>query len=230
VDNDRFQAAAPQAVLDAKAWRRELGIAEEAMVVLFAGKLETKKRPMDLLVAFNAARESMAVGGAILPALLFVGSGEWEKRLRAEAGVHIGKTVFFAPFQNQSQMPRVYAAAELLVLPSCTESETWGLAVNEAMNLGKPALVSSHVGCGPDLVQPHETGWVFEAGDVESLKDSLVRALRLGRDGLEDLGRKARARVDGYAYGVATSQLVAILRKGRTPSDPPKALTKESNA
>ncbi len=85
--------------------------------------------------------------------------------------------VYFAGFQNQSQMPRTYAAGDLLVLPSHGGGETWGLCVNEAMCLGRPAIVSNHVGCGPDLIRPGETGWVFEAGRVDALAAALPARL-----------------------------------------------------
>ena len=63
----------------------------------------------------------------------------------------------------------------LLVLPS--QNETWGLVVNEAMNLSCPVLVSDHVGCWPDLVIPDYTGWVFPTGNVKALHDYLLKAI-----------------------------------------------------
>jgi glycosyltransferase involved in cell wall biosynthesis len=182
VDNARFQATAAQAEIQAIEWRRELGIPADITVVLFAGKFEEKKRPLDLLEAFSALmvvaggakslgfgdslhvgpevteiikREEQGVketGEASLPpplprsmphaetpprhcVLLFVGSGPLETELRKRAGAALGQSVFFAPFQNQTAMPKVYASGDLLVLPSHGRGETWGLAVNEAMNL-----------------------------------------------------------------------------------------------
>ena len=58
----------------------------------------------------------------------------------------------FLPFANQSEMPARYLLADLFVLPSLGNSETWGLAVNEAMHMGVPCLVSDLVGCQQDLV------------------------------------------------------------------------------
>ena len=278
VDNGRFQAAAAQAEIDAAEWKRELDIPTGATVVLFAGKFEDVKRPLDLLTAFlgreqNSGRalanlenpsEALAgmaegkagdrgqgaegerdersevkgqrseirdtnaeVGASDLrlltsvlrppPAvLLFVGSGPLESALREAAGQELGRTVFFAPFQNQSAMPRVYAAGDLLVLSSM--SETWGLVVNEAMNLARPAIVSSHVGCGPDLILPGETGWIFPAGDVDALKQTLAEALS-DPARLKRMGECARTHIANYSYDRATQAVVEVLR-GYAPVSP----------
>ncbi len=241
VDNARFHAAAAQAEIDAANWKRELGIPVDSTVVLFAGKFEDKKRPLDLLEAFLGRGQSAEGKGQSVerekalrtsaascplspdsltlrsapcplppPALLFVGSGPLESALREAAGQELGRTVFFAPFQNQSAMPKVYATGDLLVLPSHGRGETWGLAVNEAMNLGRPAIVSSHVGCGPDLILPGETGWMFPAGDVNALRQTLVEALT-DPARLKQMGERARTHIAHYSYNRATAALCEVL-------------------
>jgi len=202
VDNDRFLSDADATNAAARAWRQELGIAPEKAVVLFAGKFEEKKRPLDLLTAFKRARVADA-------ALLFVGNGQLEEALRREAaGV---PNVYFAPFQNQSLMPRTYAAADLVALPSFGPSETWGLCVNEAQCLARPVIVSSHVGCWRDLVEPGQTGFVFPAGDVAALSECLREALA-DRDRLPALGEAGRERIRGYSYEQATRGLLDALK------------------
>lgn len=220
VDNKRFQDAAPQAVQEAAEWRRQIGIPEDSPVVLFAGKFEDKKRPLDLVAAFATAQQRLRQAGGPAPALLLVGSGGLEDRLRAVAGNQLQRTVFVAPFQNQSRMPCVYAACDVFVLPSYGAEETWGLAVNEAMNLDKPVIVSSHVGCGPDLVRPGENGWIFPAGDTNALADSLFDAIAMDGRLRAKMGAAARRRVSAYSYEAATagllralSALIAHLRK-----------------
>ena len=209
VDNDRFQNAALAAERASASWKRELGIPAEAQVILFAGKFEEKKRPLDLLTAFLSFSRSLPSG--LSPVLLFVGSGVLEDEMQKSAGDETGRTVVFAPFQNQTEMPKVYAAGDLLVLPSYGHGETWGLAVNEAMNLGKPAIVSSHVGCGPDLIIPGETGWIFPADDVNALRDTLAEALS-EPDRLQQMGRNARQHIANYSYERATAALLKIVK------------------
>ena len=65
--------------------------------------------------------------------------------------------------------------ADLFVLPSL--KETWGLAINEAMCMSRPVVVSSTVGCGPDLVEQNENGMIFNAGDEPALSNCLRTAL-----------------------------------------------------
>ncbi len=209
VDNARFQGEARETASAAATWRAQAGIPPQARVVLFAGKLEPKKAPELLLRAF-LARHPTAQPHTPHEVLLFVGSGVLEGSLTALAGDRIGHDIIFVPFQNQSVMPAVYAASDLLVLPSQSNGETWGLVVNEMMNLARPVIVSDLVGCGPDLVTPGQTGWVFPSGDINALGAALHDALsdpaRCTR-----MGEAALARINRYSYPVATQALLLVL-------------------
>lgn len=201
VDNDRFMAEAAPATAAAAEWKRSLGIPAGHRVILFAGKFEAKKRPLDLVAAFKTA-------GLAQTTLLLVGNGNLETQLRqASAG---RADIVFVPFQNQSQMPRTYAAGDVLVLPSFGRGETWGLAVNEAMCLSRPVIVSSHVGCAADLVRPGENGLVFPAGDVPALTQALQRAL--AQPGLlQQWGSRSLALIQNYDYAHAAAGLQSAL-------------------
>ena len=205
VDNARFQAAAPEAEAHARAWRQELGIPAAAPVVLFAGKFEAKKRPLDLLEAFAALRHPAAV-------LVFVGAGPLQELLQRQAADLPPGRVRILGFQNQRAMPRVYALGDLLVLPSLGHGETWGLCVNEAMNLARPVIVSSHVGCGPDLVLPGRTGWVVPAGDVPALTAVLAEALAHPEQ-LQRMGAAARAHINQFSYTQTSAGLQQALHQ-----------------
>ena len=230
---------------ESRGLRAELGIPEDELVFLFAGKLEEKKQPGQLLEAFLAADLPKAT-------LLFVGSGELEsalkeraeidqetKRLRDEGtlmGQEVGdrtqdkaaedcklhtansrENVVFLEFQNQSRMPAVYGTGDVLVLPSKGRYETWGLAVNEAACCGLPAIVSSHVGCGPDLIENGATGWVFEAGDIVALQRALETAAA-NHERLAAMGAALRQRVmRDYSYANATEALLARVRLSTAP-------------
>jgi glycosyltransferase involved in cell wall biosynthesis len=110
-------------------------------------------------------------------------------------------------------MPARYRLADVFVLPSKGVYETWGLAVNEAMHMGVPCLVSDRVGCQADLVTEGETGWVFQVGEPDGLAQALGRALRdLGTPGRRAEIRAAVARrIAGYTYAQTTQGLLAAL-------------------
>ncbi|BDA71459.1 glycosyl transferase group 1 [Calothrix sp. PCC 7716] len=201
VENERFLASTENATYQAKAWKQELGIPDDHAVILFAGKFETKKRPLDLLNAFLQANIKDV-------SLLFVGAGSLVQDLKQVAFGN--SNIYFAPFQNQSWMPRTYAIADLLVLPSYGKGETWGLVVNEAMCLACPVIVSSHVGCAQDLVHPHRNGLIFSAGNVSALADSVKEALS-DRQRLKAWGKESSQIISNYSYVQATQGLLGAL-------------------
>jgi glycosyltransferase involved in cell wall biosynthesis len=207
VENERFYSQADEAAIQAAEWKRRIGIPEGDLVILFAGKLEPKKRPLDLLHAFQAAR----LNGV---SLFFVGGGPLEQEVKAAAAGN--DKVFFASFQNQTLMPRTYAAGDLFVLPSYGTSETWGLAVNEAMCMSRPIIVSDHVGCARDLVVPEENGLIFPAGDVAALTRCLHNALS-NRERLRKWGERSRDMIDQYSYRQTTEGLIEAMRRVAAP-------------
>ena len=190
--------------------RARLGLAPGTQVVLFAGKLLPAKQPRELLRAFLAADRPGT-------ALVFVGEGEEKAALEEEARSARPGSVHFLPFANQTEMPSRYLLADLFVLPSRGCYETWGLAVNEAMHLGVPALVSDRVGCQRDLVTDGETGWVFRLGAEGELALKLTAALdALARPGGRERFRSAALeRIAGYTYRQTTAGLLAALAQLR---------------
>ncbi|HTX64331.1 MAG TPA: glycosyltransferase [Opitutaceae bacterium] len=201
VDHGLFDPTRADHQEAARRLRTHLGLAADRRVVLFAGKLLPRKQPRALLEAFLAAPRPDTT-------LVFVGDGEEKPGLESRAAQARGADVRFLPFANQSAMPGHYLLADLFVLPSVGGSETWGLAVNEAMHLGVPCLVSDVVGCQRDLVTDGETGWVFRAGDQGHLAQKLATALEaLAPDAAGIKGRVAR-RIAGYTYVQATDGLL----------------------
>lgn len=207
IDTERFGAEA--AHTEPGAWRRRHGLPEDQTVVLFVGKLVDRKRPQDL-------QEAVQKLGRKEVTLVFAGSGELEPELRSRNG---GESLFLG-WQNQTELPACYAAADLLVLPSAGPSETWGLVVNEAMACGTACAVSEHVGCARDLIRQGKTGWTFPARNPSALASVLEKATR-DRANLAAIGLEARRHLlSGSTYAHATAGLldaVAAVRKRRSP-------------
>src|SRR5208283_4338459 len=208
VNAELFNRDDPGHIAQAQRVRSELGLKPTTRVVLFAGKLVEAKQPVELLQAFLDARLEDA-------AIVFVGDGPERDRLRALAAGRAGAAgappVRFLPFANQSEMPSRYLLADLFALPSRGSYETWGLAVNEAMHMGIPCLVSDRVGCQRDLVTPGQTGWVFRSDSAEDLSGQLAAALAAVADpaAAERLRRNVSARIAGFTYANAARGLLS---------------------
>lgn len=194
VDNDFFQQRAALARRKRQALRNSLGLQSGRPIIVFAGKLQEHKGPMDLLEAY--VRLSPDLRTEPHPYLLFAGSGPQQAQLEQRAQ-HTGfSSIRFLGFQNQTQLPALFDLCDLFVLPS--RREPWGLVVNEAMNAGKAVVVSDVSGCAPDLVS-EDNGWLFRAGDVDSLHGVLSTALRDVKR-LERMGKCSLDRISRYSY------------------------------
>lgn len=194
IDVGRFAGDADRLEGEARQWRRALDIAADCGVLLYAGKFELRKRPMELMRAFASAKVQNAV-------LLMVGDGELGEEVRRMAAADPLRFRVL-PFQNQSRMPVVYRMGDLFVLPSA-HGETWGLAVNEAMACGRPVLVSSRVGCAVDLVRV-SCGAVFRADDWPAMSGAVSRLLR-DPERLRHMGRAAARRAERFSIDATAS-------------------------
>lgn len=212
VDSDRFMPTV-ESERTAASIRSKLGISSGTRVLLYAGKLIQGKQPRELLQAFVKVDVPST-------ALLFVGSGAEQASLHEIAQTSKRRNVYFLPFANQSEMPSIYQIGDIFALPSRGLYETWGLAVNEAMHMGLPALVSDRVGCQQDLVEDEVTGWVFKATDTQHLEQQLRRALTADLIGLKP---RVRERIEQYSYTQSTlglEQAIAALSVQNAGSHP----------
>jgi glycosyltransferase involved in cell wall biosynthesis len=146
--------------------REKYGFAGSEVIALYVGRLVPCKGINCLLNAFQQAvqRHSSL-------RLLVVGDGELRDNVRAaalscRAVVPTGRLC-------GNDLLDVYAIADFLVVPSLSES--WGLAINEAMAAGIPIIASDCVGCVDDLIPNNQTGFVVPADDSGSLCDAICR-------------------------------------------------------
>jgi glycosyltransferase involved in cell wall biosynthesis len=162
VDNRRFINNAVTFRQKADEERSKLGIADDAIVFLYAGKFYDIKNLTLLIKVFRQVKEEKC-------RLLLYGSGLLETELQQLA--KDDERIIFQPFQNQMAMPWVYRTGDVFVLPS--KSETWGLGVNEAMACGLPAIVSANCGCAPELIIEGKTGFIFQTNSETDLLEQL---------------------------------------------------------
>jgi glycosyltransferase involved in cell wall biosynthesis len=160
---------------------------EHGPFALFVGRLVYYK---GLDVLLDALRRVPAP-------LRLVIAGMGSERARLEARVRtigLAERVRFVGFVPDFRLPAYLHAADMLVLPSTSHAEAFGLVQVEAALAGLP-VICSEVGTGTSSVTLHDrTGIVVSAGDPGSLADAMSRLLEPGlRRRLGDEGRR-RAR------------------------------------
>jgi glycosyltransferase involved in cell wall biosynthesis len=190
IDLARFASDAESFENAAARWRHSLDLAPRKTVLLFAGKFEPKKRPIELMKLVRDHFPPNVV-------LVMVGGGQLQHEVdQIAAGSPDRFRVL--PFQNQSRMPVVYRLGDIFLLPSAY-GETWGLAVNEALACGRPVVVSDRVGCAADVVDPH-CGRVFPWEDMGALKE-IITNLTVSPE-LGAMGRAATKRAEAFDISV----------------------------
>jgi glycosyltransferase involved in cell wall biosynthesis len=199
-----------QSVGDKARIKSELGIASDAAVILFSGKLVSAKRPLDLLRAFQG------IAGGHRASLIYLGDGPLRSSLQKYVADQALSHVHFAGFRNQTELARFFAVADIFVLTS--ELERWGLVVNEAMCFGLPIIASDQVGAGGDLVREGENGFVYPVGNIPVLTERITRlienpALRAA------MGKKSRAMIQNWSYAQDVEGIVACLNHLSRRSD-----------
>ena len=133
-----------------RAWER-LGIADGEKMVLFTGRICPEKGVRELLQAFEKAalpKTRLVVAGGY-----FFGSNlktEYEENVRALAAT-LGDRVIFTGYVNHDLIPELYAACDIVAVPSVWEDPA-PLAVVEAIEAGK-RLVTTDSGGIPEYAQ-----------------------------------------------------------------------------
>jgi glycosyltransferase involved in cell wall biosynthesis len=176
--------------------RAELGLPEDAFLVVMVARLRPEKRVGDFLAALSALRESTpsALG-------LVVGDGPLEDDLRRHAS-ECGSPARFVGFHGE---PTKYmAAADVVCLTSGFEALS--MVLIEAAACGRPC-VAAQVGGNHEIIDDRVSGLLVEPGSTDAFAAALSeleqdRALR------DEMGRQALGRwrrlfsfepmVDGY--------------------------------
>jgi glycosyltransferase involved in cell wall biosynthesis len=161
VDNDLFMRGARSARQNAPQARAELKLPQKYF--LFVGRLVREKGVFDLLSAYASLDPQLRAEMA----LVLVGDGSERRQLEEQARSIAPGRVHFAGFVQRDHLAAYYGLAEMLILP--THTDTWGLVVNEAMACGLPVLVSRAAGCSADLLRDGWNGKEIVPQDVRGI-------------------------------------------------------------
>jgi D-inositol-3-phosphate glycosyltransferase len=193
--------------------RQFIGLAPDARMILFVGRIEPLKG-LDTLIKAIACLQvqdlaepvHLAVIGGDPEAAPEEMSAEMVRIQRMCDDLTVGKMVAFLGKRSQDTLPYYYSAAEVVVMPSHYES--FGMVALEAMACGTP-VIASQVGGLAFLVQDGITGYQVPDGDDEALCEKLTALL--GDASLRrNMGRNAAKYAQNYAWKKISAQIVGV--------------------
>jgi phosphatidylinositol alpha-1,6-mannosyltransferase len=195
---------------DGSGVRRRHGLGERPVVVCVS-RLVPRKGQDSLVRALPAVRRE--VPGT---ALLLVGGGPYERRLRALARDQgVAEHVVFAGGVATGELPGYYAAGDVFAMPCRTrraglDVEGLGIVYLEASAVGLP-VVAGDSGGAPDAVRVGRTGYVVGGRDERELTRKLIDLLR-DEPLRRRLGTAGREWVRSeWTWDIMTARLAALL-------------------
>ncbi|KXK52461.1 MAG: group 1 glycosyl transferase [Chloroflexi bacterium OLB13] len=204
VDTSRFTTD-----VDTAGIRSMYGFAEDDVVLAFCGGMDTPHYFKGVDVLLNAAARVDAPNLR----LMLIGDGDLRARYMEEARrLGLGERAVFCGRVPDSDLPRHYAAADFLVLPSTTMGEAFGIVLLEAMAAGKPVIASNLPGVRT-VVNSGVDGFLAAPNDVDDLAARIRDMLDAG-DRRKVMGRAGRDKVVAkYDWSRINERLVDVYRE-----------------
>ncbi|MBP7275297.1 MAG: glycosyltransferase [Kiritimatiellae bacterium] len=189
VDNDYFKNERARHEPCRLEIRRELGIAPDDFVIIFAARMLPLKRDDDLINAVSRIDHRRIV-------LLFVGDGPARPRAEALAREK-GVRAVFTGFANQGEISRYYAISDLFAMLS--ERDRSPKAMNEAMNFSLPLICTKVTGTAYDLVEDGRNGYMVDTGDLDAIARHIDH-LNRHREEAAAMGRRSLEIVERWSF------------------------------
>lgn len=198
VDIERFSPNL-YGVVDCTLIKQELGIPDNALVLLFVGRIVRDKGVVELVNAFN--RILVNVSNAYL---LFVGPQELSlSELGITEGTVLDQRVKFTGYTDRPE--KYMAVSDVLCIPSYREG--FGTVVIEAAAMGLPAVGTNIYGLS-DAIVDRETGLLVEPKDIDQLVNALLQIINDG-DLRKVLGQNAQQRaIQHFSSELINKQVV----------------------
>lgn len=204
VDNDHFIKESERARLFREEIKKELHFEKTAPIVIFAGKLVSRKRPLDLIKAHELLLEE-----GIETALVFAGDGVLRGELEKYVAEKNLKNIRFLGFKNQTELPKYYGLADIFVLPS-DQSEVSPLVVNEAMCAALPIVMSNAIPSSVDFVKNGINGLTYPVGDTKELA-ACLQVIVKDNDRRKQMGGKSLEIIRDWSIDVCVQGIVKAL-------------------
>jgi len=178
---------------------------QEKELIIYTGRLKKEK---GLKVLLKAYKEIKPLNKKI--GLLVIGNGPQKKELEMFCSKNKLKGAYFLGFKQKKDLPKLYGISNLFVLPSY--KDTWGMVVNEAMACGLPVITTDKVGASYDLICSDKNGLVVKAGDVDALKEAILKIFKKTEQEIEKMGRMSQEIISEYTHKKSAYQFLKAIK------------------
>jgi glycosyltransferase involved in cell wall biosynthesis len=189
--------------VDGSLVRERLKIPAEVPVVLLVGRIVPHK-----------GVEHFVEAARFVPRVRFVIAGEGSrleamKRLASSLGV--SDRLHFLGRVSDENLPKVYAACDVFVLPSVSRLEAFGIVALEAMATGKAVIVADIPGVR-EVIEDGREGLLADPVNPQDLADKIRRVLG-DAEGRRAMGQRGREKVvESFTIERVTDLLQALYR------------------
>lgn len=172
VDINFFRSEAEKNKKNKESIIKKLGI-KQRTIILFVGQLISRKGVEDLFkVSLELSKETPH-------AMVWVGHGPWEEKLRELASKSGLKNQYFFSAKTKKETARFYSIADFFVMP--THEDLYSNVVPEALAAGLPVITTYQNGVSYDYIKPGRNGFVYQAKDLGKLKKLMKKMLKAPR-------------------------------------------------
>jgi N-acetyl-alpha-D-glucosaminyl L-malate synthase BshA len=184
--------------------RVKLEIKVNQKLILFVGRLHPVKGVKYLIKAMDIVRQKNNAK------LILVGKGPEENSLKTLVKqMHLEDYVKFIGQVPNEQIPSLYAAADILVLPSL--SEGFPVTVLEAMASGLP-IIATRVGGLPEVIEEGRNGFLVEPKNPKQIAEKILLLLENNKL-RENISKNNIRKAMSYSWQNVVQQLENVYRK-----------------
>jgi D-inositol-3-phosphate glycosyltransferase len=191
--------------------RNDLGVAEDAIVLLFVGRIQPLKAPDVLLkAAAEILKRSPELRSQLVVAICGGPSGSGLERpdslvtLADQLG--ISDVVKFVPPTSRAELVKWFQAASVCVVPSYSES--FGLVAIEAQACGTP-VIAARVGGLPTAVRDGISGVLVDGHEADTWASQIMSVVS-NEDLRSKLAKGAIAHASHFGWEDTTDKLISV--------------------
>ncbi len=189
----------------------EYGVDRDEKIVLFFGRITAQKGPEYFL---SAAQKVLAVQENVR--FIMAGAGDlMDHAMQLAAAMNLGQKVLFPGFLRGAAVDRMFAIADVYVMPSV--SEPFGIAPLEALNHDVPTIISRQSGVSEVLKNVLKVDF----WDTDDLANKILAVLRRPQLA-KTLAQRGAAEVRDMSWLTAAREVLNVYQEcRRTAIGPP---------